>query len=203
MATRRATAPPEPRQRILGIDPGTNLTGYAILDREGSKLTLVTLGVIRPGKLGPDADHPDKLAFILQRVTELVKTWQPDTAAVEAPFFGKNVQSMLKLGRVQGVVMAAALSQGIPIVEYSPRLVKKAVTGGGNATKEQVAALLTQQLPNVPTFADSGVMDATDALAVAFCHANRQRGPQAAAASHKSWDSFLKANPDMVIRSKP
>jgi crossover junction endodeoxyribonuclease RuvC len=202
MATRRATIPKEaPKQAkiILGIDPGTNLTGYALLEVTGNKRKLLTLGVIRTGVL-KDADHADKLGMILLKMTEIIKMWKPQEAAVEAPFYGKNPQSMLKLGRVQGVVMAAAIANGVPITEYSPRLVKKAVTGGGAASKAQVAALLSRQLPELPSFTDSVVADATDALAVAICHANRMDSPLAAIKGYSGWDAFLKDNPERLIK---
>jgi len=148
---------------ILGLDPGTNVMGYAIIEVKGSKTNLMQYGVIQMGKYG---DHALKLKKIFDRVLALVDEYKPDEDALEAPFFGKNVQSMLKLGRAQGVAMSAALYREVPITEYAPKKVKQSVTGNGNASKEQVAKMLMQifaikELPRL--------LDATDALAVAVC----------------------------------
>lgn len=175
---------------ILGIDPGTVIMGYGLLNIKGSEMKLIDLGVI---KLSNEDDHTLRLQKIFSAVTELVKKHSPDEFAIEAPFFGKNVQSMLKLGRAQGVAMAAALNFDIPIFEYSPKKIKMSITGNGNAAKEQVAAMLQQILKfkNSQTY-----LDATDALAVALCH-HFQSKPhiQAPKKSYKNWTAFLSDNP--------
>ncbi len=171
---------------ILGLDPGTNIMGYGIICIKGSSITLIQYGVIHLSKY---AGHELKLKKIFERVLGLVDEYHPDEVALEAPFFGKNVQSMLKLGRAQGVAMSAALARQIPIVEYAPRKVKQSVTGNGNACKEQVARMLMtvltiRELPKL--------LDATDALAVAVCHYFQQRAPNS---KGKSWEAFVKDNP--------
>ncbi len=175
---------------ILGIDPGTQVTGYALLKIENRRMALVAVGTIFMEKYD---DHYDRLACIYDRVTELIKNYKPKVLAIEAPFFGKNVQSMLKLGRAQGVAMAAALSYKLPVIEYSPRKIKQSITGNGNASKEQVAAMLAQLLKDevLPS-----QLDATDALAVAVCHHFQTSGGlQTSAKSYKGWEAFIKANP--------
>ena len=148
---------------ILGIDPGTNVMGYGVLHVMGDKLSTPGLGVVQM----KEPDYGLKLKIIFERTTKLIEEYQPDEFAVEAPFFGKNVQSMLKLGRAQGVAMAAALVKNIPIAEYSPRKIKQSITGNGAASKEQVAAMIKTlvNLEETPKF-----LDATDGLAVAICH---------------------------------
>ena len=174
---------------ILGIDPGTVIMGYGLLHLQGKEMKLVELDVVKLEKLG---DHTMRLQKIFTTVTELVKQHKPDELAIEAPFFGKNVQSMLKLGRAQGVAMAAGLNFNIPIFEYSPKKIKQSLTGNGNASKEQVAAML-QQLLKVER---QDYFDATDALAVAVCHHFQSNGLSSAKKSFKSWDAFLSANPE-------
>jgi crossover junction endodeoxyribonuclease RuvC len=171
---------------ILGLDPGTNVMGYAIILVQLSRIKLIQFGVIQMGKTG---SHELKLKKIFDRVLTLVDEYHPDEVALEAPFFGKNVQSMLKLGRAQGVAMAAALFREVPITEYAPKKVKQSVTGNGNASKEQVAKMLMQifSMKEMPK-----LLDASDALAVAVCH-HYQNG--SAKAKVKSWGSFLKDNP--------
>ncbi len=174
---------------ILGLDPGTNIMGYALIEINVSKTNLLQYGVIQMGKYG---DHALKLKKIFERVLALVDEYKPDEVALEAPFFGKNVQSMLKLGRAQGVAMSAALYREVPITEYAPKKVKQSVTGNGNASKEQVARMLMQifaikELPKL--------LDATDALAVALCH-HYQNG--SLKTKTKSWAGFLKDNPDKI-----
>ena len=180
---------------ILGLDPGTTVMGYGLLSVKGSKMTVIQYGVIHLSKYN---GHELKLKKIFDRVLSLVEEYHPDEVALEAPFYGKNVQSMLKLGRAQGVAMAAALFREIPITEYAPKRVKQAVTGNGNASKEQVAKMLMTVLSikEVPKF-----LDATDALAVAVCHhfqqgvvAPKARGKQKAG----TWSSFVSNNPDRV-----
>ncbi len=177
---------------IMGIDPGTNILGYGIIKVSGSKIETLALGVIMLTKL---TTHTDKLKAIFEKTLRLVENYHPDEMAVEAPFFGKNVQSMLKLGRAQGVVMAAALSRSIPIVEYSPRKIKQSVTGNGNASKEQVAAMLETTLKTNITVK---YMDATDGLAVALCHHYQAGAMGGTLKGNKSWAQFLKANPDRL-----
>jgi len=175
---------------ILGIDPGTNLMGYGVVGAIGNKYYLISMGAIQLKKY---SNHAMKLRAIFERVTGIIESYIPDEVALEAPFFGKNVQSMLKLGRAQGVAMAAALNRNVPIAEYAPKRVKQAVTGNGNASKEQVAAMVKSLLSLKE---ESSNFDATDAAAVALCHFFQNGKPSAPGKSHKSWDSFLKANPD-------
>lgn len=171
---------------ILGVDPGTNIMGYGLIIVEKTKLSVLQYGVIHLSKY---EGHELKLKKIFERVISLIDEYHPDEVALEAPFFGKNVQSMLKLGRAQGVAMAAALSREIPIVEYAPKKVKQAVTGNGNASKEQVAKMLMTlfSIKEIPK-----LLDATDALAVAVCH-HFQKGQTKSKA--KSWEAFVKDNP--------
>ena len=174
---------------ILGLDPGTTVMGYGIICIKGSAISLLQYGVIHLNKY---TGHELKLKKIFERVLSLVDEYMPDEVALEAPFFGKNVQSMLKLGRAQGVAMSAALYRSIPIVEYAPRKVKQSVTGNGNASKEQVAKMLMtlltiKELPKL--------LDATDAVAVAVCH-HYQNGSSRTIS--KSWESFLKENPQRL-----
>ncbi|MEE0977957.1 MAG: crossover junction endodeoxyribonuclease RuvC, partial [Muribaculaceae bacterium] len=178
---------------IIGIDPGTNVMGYGLLGVRGKKPAMIAMGVITLGKMG---DHYMKLGHIYERVQGLVDYYKPDELAIEAPFFGKNVQSMLKLGRAQGVAMAAALSRQVPIVEYEPRKVKMAITGNGGASKEQVREMLVRIL-NIPRENLLPQLDATDALAVALCHFYESSRP-VKAAGPKSWKEFVAKNPDKV-----
>jgi crossover junction endodeoxyribonuclease RuvC len=174
---------------ILGLDPGTTTMGYGIIKAEGNSLILIQFGVIHLSKY---SGHELKLKKIFERVSGILEEYMPDEVALEAPFFGKNVQSMLKLGRAQGVAMAAALSREIPITEYAPRKVKQSVTGNGNASKEQVSKMLQTLLK----FSEGPKMlDATDALAVAVCH-HFQAG--ASKKGTQGWKSFLKENPDRL-----
>lgn len=172
---------------ILGLDPGTSVMGYGIIKVRKQKLELLQFGVIHLRKY---EGHELKLKKIFDRVLSLINEYDPDEVALEAPFYGKNVQSMLKLGRAQGVAMAAALSCEIPITEYAPKKVKQSVTGNGNASKEQVCAMLQTLLgfKEAPK-----LLDATDALAVALCHHYQGARP---ATSSKSWSAFLTENPD-------
>lgn len=179
---------------ILGIDPGTVIMGYGIVHVKNNKLSLVSLGVI---KLDKFAEHSDRLKKIFERVVGLIEEYKPDELAIEAPFFGKNVQSMLKLGRAQGVAIAAALSKNVPMIEYSPKKIKMSVTGNGNASKEQVAAML-QSLLNFKNTEE--YLDATDALAAAVCHYFQNKTTGAVAKkSYSGWDAFLKDNPKRKI----
>ena len=183
----------QPERIILGIDPGTSVLGYGIIRTSGkNNIELVVLGVIELKKY---SDHYLKLKAIYERVQQLVDQYLPDDVAIEAPFFGKNVQSMLKLGRAQGVAMAAALSRSVPIFEYAPRKIKLAVTGQGNASKEQVAAML-QNILKTKSF-DAKTLDATDGLAAAVCHFYQQKF-DVAGKSASSWSDFIKQNPTRV-----
>ncbi|CAM3866841.1 crossover junction endodeoxyribonuclease RuvC [Mucilaginibacter galii] len=175
---------------ILGIDPGTAVMGYGLVKETGSKIELIALGSIKiPG--GAD-DHMLKLQRIFEKTIGLIDNYHPDALAIEAPFYGKNIQVMLKLGRAQGTAIAAALSRNIPVNEYSPRKIKQAITGNGNATKEQVAGMLQRLLnfTETPEF-----LDATDGLAVAVCHSFQKittgRGSKI---SYSGWESFVKDN---------
>ncbi len=174
---------------ILGLDPGTNVMGYGLVLVKGQKLHLLQFGVIHLSKY---TTHELKLKKIFERVLSVIDEYHPDEVALEAPFFGKNVQSMLKLGRAQGVAMSAALYRNIPITEYAPKKVKVAVTGNGNASKEQVAEMLKSLLK----FTESPkLLDATDALAVAVCH-HFQGGKMVVSA--KSWKAFINQNPGRI-----
>ena len=166
--------------------------GYGLIHLRGREMKLIKLDVIKLGKLG---DHPVRLQKIFEEVTSLIKEHKPDEMALEAPFFGKNVQSMLKLGRAQGVAMAAGLNFNIPIFEYSPKKVKQSVTGNGNASKEQVSAMLLQLL-NIKAAPD--YFDATDALAVAVCHHFQSTGLASNKKSYKNWSAFLSDNPERL-----
>ena len=178
---------------IMGIDPGTNVMGYGVLGINGKKPEVIVLGVIQLSKF---ESHYKRLERIFERVSGLVSQYLPDEMALEAPFFGKNVQSMLKLGRAQGVAMAAALVRDIPIAEYAPRLIKMAVTGNGQASKEQVSNML-KHLLNMKDEDMPKLLDATDALAVALTHFYETQKPQIAKGP-KSWEDFIRQNPDKV-----
>lgn len=178
---------------IIGIDPGTNVMGYGILGVKGKKPSLIALGVVKLNKFD---SHYLRLLRIHERVLGLVEQFLPDEMAIEAPFFGKNVQSMLKLGRAQGVAMAAALSRDIPITEYEPRKIKMAITGTGAASKEQVREMLKRML-SIPEKELDIELDATDALAAALCHFYESSKP-VQASGPKSWKDFIAKNPDRV-----
>lgn len=176
---------------ILGIDPGTSVMGYGVISISGKSISLVSAGVIRLEKI---KDHALKLNKIFKECQKLIELHHPDDLAIEAPFYGKNVQSMLKLGRAQGVAIAAAIAFEIPVFEYSPKAIKQAITGSGNASKEQVAAMLQDQLKfeKLPKF-----LDATDGLAAALCHYYRGSNEFSAGKSNvKGWNDFIKNNPD-------
>lgn len=175
--------------RFIGIDPGTNITGYGIIELSGKKLQMLDFGVIT---LSPKDDHPEKLKEIFQAVQQLLTRFQPHEMAIEAPFYSKNIQSMLKLGRAQGVVMAAAMVHGIPVTEYAPRKVKQSITGKGNATKEQVAAMLNHILG---FRLEESLPDATDALAVAICHYYQHSALTDGTKRYKDWSAFLRDHP--------
>lgn len=198
--------------RIIGIDPGTNYTGYGVLEVDGRTLRSVVLGAIDLHRM---SDPYAKLRYIFERVGALIDEYRPREAALESPFFGENIQSMLKLGRAQGVAMAAALSRGLKVSEYAPTRIKQAVTGGGSATKEQVAAMVKSilSLEALPSKAD-----ATDGMAVALCHyytacsplvsamgSERVKGlggglKAASKRGSSSWEKFLREHPDREVR---
>ena len=171
---------------ILGIDPGTNILGYGLIGIQNKQLNLISTGVLRMSKL---ENHQLKLKKIFESITLIVEEYLPDEVAIEAPFFGKNVQSMLKLGRAQGVAMAAALMKDLPIVEYSPRKVKQAITGSGSSSKEQVAAMI-QSILKLKTLPKE--LDATDGIAVAICHHFQYQFKEKA--SYTSWKDFATKN---------
>lgn len=174
---------------ILGIDPGTTVMGYGLVHVKGKKVEMLNFGVIELRKL---PTHPDKLKRIFDRLDGLIREYRPDEMAIEAPFFGKNVQSMLKLGRAQGVAIAAALHNNIPFEEYTPRRIKQAITGSGNASKEQVASMLQKLLnfKDMPKY-----LDATDGLGVAMCHHFSKGVGEHNKSSNSNWESFVKNNP--------
>lgn len=200
------------KYRIMGIDPGTNYMGYGVLEIEGRTVRSVVLGDIDLHKL---ADPYAKLRYIFERVGALIEEYAPQEVALESPFFGENVQSMLKLGRAQGVAMAAALSRDRQVFEYAPMRIKQAITGRGSATKEQVAAIVCRILTiDQP----SRRLDATDGMAVALCHYFATASPLNAAlgderkkglgggkkaaskGGSQSWEQFLKKHPDREIK---
>ncbi len=182
----------EAERIILGIDPGTTVMGYGIICLEGKRMYVVSHGVIHLAKY---EDHALKLKIIFDRVVGLISEYHPDELAIEAPFYGKNVQSMLKLGRAQGVAIAAALSRSIPYVEYAPRRIKQSITGNGNASKEQVAAML-KTLLNMKELPE--MLDASDGLAAAVCHGFQHVGEGPSAKGGGSWKNFIAKNPGRV-----
>lgn len=178
---------------IIGIDPGTNVMGYGLLGIMNRRPKMIAMGVIQLNKL---ESHYMRLHRIYDRVIGLVDEFLPDEMAIEAPFFGKNVQSMLKLGRAQGVAMAAALARDVPITEYEPRKIKMAITGSGAASKEQVQEMLRRIL-DIPKDRLLPQLDATDALAAALCHYYESQRPSTPKGP-SSWKEFIAKNPDRV-----
>ena len=176
---------------ILGIDPGTTIMGYGLILVQSKKFKLINMGVLNLSKL---KTHELKLKKIFERTLQLIEEYKPDELAVEAPFFGKNVQSMLKLGRAQGVAMSAALYRDIPIFEYSPKKIKMSITGNGNASKEQVASML-KSLLNIKELPKH--LDATDGLAAAVCH-HFQKETSSSTKSYSGWKAFVSDNPKKV-----
>lgn len=188
---------------ILGIDPGTTVMGYGVIQTTGKKAVVLSLGVL---KLDKYDDYALKLKKIFERTVGLIDEYHPDELAIEAPFYGKNVQSMLKLGRAQGVAIAAAMSRELAVVEYAPKKIKLAVTGNGNASKDQVAASLMQQLKFEY---NNEYSDATDGLAAAYCHfmqkslkipALESKGKSKIPSKKKasSWEAFVTQNPTKI-----
>ena len=182
----------KPVKIILGIDPGTLLMGYGIIEIKGTAMTMKEMNVL---KLSGKKDNYIRLQLIHKKVAELIEKHKPDEFAIEAPFFGKNIQSMLKLGRAQGVAIAAAISAGLPVTEYSPKKVKQSITGNGNADKEQVWKMLQRllTLKEVPQY-----YDATDALAVAVCHHFQDKPALKSKSSVKNWQDFIAKNPSRL-----
>tara|TARA_S200000501_G_C20787724_1_gene728003 strand:- start:101 stop:652 length:552 start_codon:yes stop_codon:yes gene_type:complete len=176
---------------ILGIDPGTTIMGYGIINVSKKNIKLIQMGVLHLSKL---KNHELKLKKIFERTLQLIEEYKPDELAIEAPFFGKNIQSMLKLGRAQGVAMSAALYRNIPIFEYAPKKIKMAITGKGTASKEQVAAMLKSilEIKEMPK-----ELDASDGLAAAVCH-YFQKNTINSKKNYKGWKSFLKDNPEKI-----
>jgi crossover junction endodeoxyribonuclease RuvC len=198
----RMQAPNVKERIILGIDPGTAVMGYGLIKETGPKIELISLGVVKMEHLD---DHALKLQRIFEKTIALIDEYKPDCMALEAPFYGKNIQVMLKLGRAQGVAMAAALSRNITICEYAPRKIKQSITGNGNATKEQVASMLQTLLKftETPQF-----LDATDGLAVAVCHSFQKitlKNSSSIGGGKKQqtgWAAFIKDNSDRVSGTK-
>lgn len=209
---------------ILGIDPGTNIMGYGAIHILGKEIKLLGAGIISMEKL---KDQPLKMKRIFEGTVDLLDQFKPDELSIEAPFFGKNVQSMLKLGRAQGIAIAAALVRGIPIFEYSPKKIKQSVTGNGNATKEQVAAMLQKIFstplspraalvtsgypqgrgpkPAAVDFSELKYLDSTDALGAAICHhfqggiQSVRNGSPAGNKKVSGWKAFLAENPERKV----
>jgi len=178
-------------KKILGIDPGTNVMGYGLIEVIDNKPRILQVGVIKTSGFG---DHYQKLRHIFDRTQALISELNPDELAIESPFYGKDIQAMLKLGRAQGVVMGLALSREIPVFEYAPLKVKQSITGMGRAAKEQVAFFLKNMfsLTELPK-----ELDATDAIAVAVCHYLQMKNP-ITKSGVKDWSDFIKKNPDRV-----
>ncbi|MBO5314316.1 MAG: crossover junction endodeoxyribonuclease RuvC [Prevotella sp.] len=180
---------------ILGIDPGTNIMGYGVIRVVGNKASMIAMGIIDMRKI---SDPYLRLGKIFDRVTGVIEEYLPDEMAIEAPFFGKNIQSMLKLGRAQGVAIAAAIHRDIPIHEYAPLKIKMAITGQGQASKEQVAGML-QRLLNIKDEDMTPFMDATDALGAAYCHF-MQAGRPESQVSYKGWKDFVNRNQERLCK---
>lgn len=176
---------------ILGIDPGTTIMGFGLIKVEKNQMHFLQLNELQLSKY---SDHYVKLKLIFERTIELIETFHPDEIAIEAPFFGKNVQSMLKLGRAQGVAMAAGLRREIPITEYSPKKIKMAITGNGNASKEQVAKML-QQILKMKTLPKN--LDSTDGLAAAVCHFYNS-GRATTQKNYSGWAAYVRQNQDKI-----
>ncbi len=181
------------KKTILGIDPGTNILGYSILNTELNKSKVEVLSVLQMKKLPDMYDH---LKYIYEKINFVIEEYKPDILSIEAPFYGKNVQSMLKLGRAQGIVIAACLHAGMEVYEYSPRKIKQSITGNGNASKEQVLAMLCRMYPISEQIE---YLDATDALAAAVCH-HLQQKVVFGKSKVTNWKSFISQNESRVIK---
>ncbi|MBL7898627.1 MAG: crossover junction endodeoxyribonuclease RuvC [Crocinitomicaceae bacterium] len=177
---------------ILGVDPGTVIMGYGLIHIKDNQPILLNFGILRLSQI---ENQPDRLKKIFDRMDQLIAEYKPDEMAIEAPFFGKNVQSMLKLGRAQGVCIAAALNRNVPVEEYSPKKIKQSLTGNGNASKEQVAAML-QRLLNIKELPQ--YLDATDGLAAAVCHFYQKGIGLNNKSKSDSWKSFISENPKRI-----
>ncbi|MDH8701481.1 crossover junction endodeoxyribonuclease RuvC [Dysgonomonadaceae bacterium PH5-43] len=178
---------------ILGVDPGTSIMGYGLIKVTDNKASMLAMGILELNKYD---DHYMRLRRIFERITSLIDEYLPDELAIEAPFYGKNVQSMLKLGRAQGVAMVAALSRDIPIFEYAPLKIKMSITGSGRASKEQVAGML-QRMLKIPNDCMLPQLDATDGLAAALCHYLQSNKPNVES-SYKSWKDYISKNEKKV-----
>lgn len=178
--------------RILGVDPGSNVMGFAIVEINNKKAKVLEMGAI---SMKHFKEHVMKLKMIFEELQMLIEKYHPEQMAIEAPFYGKNVQSMLKLGRAQGVAMAAAITSGVDVMEYSPKKIKQSITGSGNASKEQVAAMLENILK---VKIDNTELDATDALATAMCHFFQSSSVLGNKKKYNDWSSFVKDNPNRV-----
>lgn len=188
-----------PTERIiLGVDPGTTIMGYGVLRVVGPDVEMVTLGIIDMRKI---KNMYLRLGKILERMNSIIEAFKPDEMAIEAPFFDKNVQSMLKLGRAQGIAIAAAISHDVPITEYAPMKIKVSITGQGAASKEQVKDMLCRMLKikpdSLPDF-----LDATDGLAAAYCHYLQSLAPESSARQYKSWKDFAIKNSNKISQRK-
>ncbi|GIV59962.1 crossover junction endodeoxyribonuclease RuvC [Rhodocaloribacter litoris] len=182
---------------VLGVDPGSRVTGYGVIEVEDGRERLVEYGVIRlTGGAHERDDHQLRLRHLYDRLTQVIERCLPDACAVEMPVYGRNPQSMLKLGRAQAAIMLAALNREVPVVEYPPAEVKKSVTGQGNATKEQVWYMVRAILA-LDEAAPRETLDASDALAVALCHAGRL-GRGTSRQPYKDWAGFVRAHPDRI-----
>lgn len=186
-------------QRILGIDPGTNILGFSVIEIQGKSIKLIEMSVLKLGKID---DMSKRMKVLFDTISNVIDKYQPEILSIEAPFFGKNVQSMLKLGRAQGLCIAAALSKDIPFYEYSPRKIKQSITGNGASSKEQVALML-QRIIEFETMPKD--LDATDALAAAVCHSYQKEleietvdNKKIKAKKSSSWSSFVINNPEKV-----
>ena len=184
---------PATEKIILGVDPGTNVMGYGLLKVNGNKAEMLAMGVI---DMRRQSDPYLRLGRIFERITGIIDEFLPDEMAIEAPFFGKNVQSVLKLGRAQGVAIAAAIHHDVPIHEYAPMKIKMAITGNGGASKEQVAGML-KRLLNINDKDMPAFMDATDALGAAYCHF-MQQGRPVSDVHYGSWKDFAERNRERV-----
>ena len=181
---------------ILGVDPGTTIMGYGVLRIVGRKVEVITLGVIDLHKIG---DMYLRLGKIQERMESIIEGYLPDEMAIEAPFVGVNIQSTLKLGRAQGVAIAAAIRHGVPITEYAPMKIKMAITGNGGASKEQVAGMLTKMLHLDPAQLPPQ-LDATDGFAAAYCHYLQLSRPTSGAKHYNSWKDFANKNSDRISK---
>lgn len=182
---------PESGKIILGVDPGTNIMGFGVVDAATKNPRFIDMGIL---DLRKEGDHYKKLSAIFQGTTRLIENYRPDELAIEAPFYGKNVQSMLKLGRAQGAAIAAALAKDMPVFEYAPRKIKLAITGVGQASKEQVSAMLARMF-NIKEMPKN--LDATDGLAVAICH-YYENNDLKKAVRPVNWSDFIKKNPGRI-----